>query len=183
MRRKRVGCAACMRVDGFSDTMAGVSDRQSPRAGFVWDPLVVVWCVVLLLLLMSVLPSRQSMEYVLSCNAARYYGGLRIENRTYGTHNNRCIYLFLPTIFGPINSGPPVHGMPLLHHAELNQQISRHLFYHCCYFSVVFIVGVIVLVVSRRSYYYLVVIPLDLPSDAFSWRLFRSHDYTIRTYT
>ena len=47
MRRKRVGSAACMRVDGFSDTMAGVSDRQSPRAGFVWDPLVVVWCVVL----------------------------------------------------------------------------------------------------------------------------------------
>ena len=30
-----------------------------------------------------------------------------IVNRTYGTHKNLYIYVFLPTIFGPINYGPP----------------------------------------------------------------------------
>ena len=30
-----------------------------------------------------------------------------IVNRTYGTHQNLYIYLFLPSIFGPINYGPP----------------------------------------------------------------------------
>ena len=31
-----------------------------------------------------------------------------VVNRTYGTHKNLCIYLFLLTKFGPINYGPPV---------------------------------------------------------------------------
>ena len=30
-----------------------------------------------------------------------------IVNRTYGTHKNLHIYLFLPTTFGPIYYGPP----------------------------------------------------------------------------
>lgn len=36
-----------------------------------------------------------------------YYGGPMIVNRTYGTHKNLYIYLFLLTIFGPIYYGPP----------------------------------------------------------------------------
>ena len=33
--------------------------------------------------------------------------GGTIVNRTYGTHKKQHIYLFLPTIFGPIYYGPP----------------------------------------------------------------------------
>ena len=30
-----------------------------------------------------------------------------IVNKTYGTHKNLYVSLFLPTIFGPVNYGPP----------------------------------------------------------------------------
>ena len=38
---------------------------------------------------------------------ATFRGGGAIVNRTYDTHKNLYIYLFLLTMFGPIYYGPP----------------------------------------------------------------------------
>ena len=42
---------------------------------------------------------------------AKYYSGVilrgTIVNRTYGIHKNLYVQAFLPTIFGPVNYGPP----------------------------------------------------------------------------